>query len=139
MRVLCIARHPMLSQHIASLCTSASVDCHPVVGMIEGMYAARASQPEVVLCEVDLLVPDAMRAWEEDPVVSLVPLLAVSLSRRQNETPMLLGAPVAGYLYLPTLGSHDLGRALAAASGRGTSAPHDAYRWSRDTESAPIA
>lgn len=139
MRVLCIARHPMLSQHMAALCTSAAAECKAVVGMVEGMRQARIAPPEVVLCEVDLLVPDAMRAWDEDPVVTRVPLLAVSLTRRQNETPMLLGAPVAGYLYLPTLGTHDLARALAAAMGQGASAPVDAYRWNRDMESAPLA
>lgn len=139
MRVLCIARHPILSHHIAALCTSADADCRPVVGMLDGMQVARVSLPEVVLCEVDLLLPDAMRAWEEDPIVARVPLLAVSLTRRQNESPMLLGAPVAGYLYLPTLDAHDLGRALAAASGHGASAPVEAYRWSHGVESAPIA
>jgi len=138
MRVLCIARHPMLSQHIAALCTSAAAECRPVVGMIEGMREARISQPEVVLCEVDLLVPDAMRAWDEDPVVTRVPLLAVSLTRRQNESPMLLGAPVAGYLYLPTIDTRDLARALAAAIGQGASAPSDAYQWKRNLESAPV-
>jgi hypothetical protein len=139
MRVLGIARHPMLSQHIAALCTAAGAECQPVVGMVEGMRAARISPPDVVLCEVDLLFPDAMRAWDEDPVVASVPLLAVSLTRRQNESPILLGAPVAGYLYLPTLDERDLARALAASCGRGASAPADAYRWSPDAESAPIA
>lgn len=139
MHVLCIARHPILSQHIASLCTSAGAGCEPVVGMLEGMRVARSGSHEVVLCEVDLLVPDAMRAWDEDPIVASIPLLAVSLTRRQNETPMLLGAPVSGYLYLPTVGPRDLARALGAACGKPVTAPVDAYRWKHGVESAPIA
>lgn len=135
MRVLCIARHAMLSQHIASLCATAAEECTPVVGMQEGMREARVSRPDVVLCEVDLLVPDAMRCWDEDPVVSTVPLLAVSLTRRQNESPNPAGAPVAGYLYLPTLDTRDLARALGAATGSGASAPFGAYRWKHDVES----
>jgi hypothetical protein len=138
MNVLCIARHPILSEHIASLCTSAGAQAEPVVGMLEGMRAARRGVHEVVLCEVDLLVPDAMRAWDEDPVVSNIPLLAVSLTRRQNETPMLLGAPVSGYLYLPTVGPQDLARALSAACGIRVTAPADAYRWKHGVESAPM-
>lgn len=139
MRVLCIARHPMLSEHIASVCTAAGARCEPVVGMPDGMHEARRTLPVVALCEVDLLVPDVMRAWEEDPILAHIPLLAVSLSRRQNETPMLLGAPVAGYLYLPTVSDSDLASALAAACGEPVVAPAGAYRWSRGVESAPVA
>jgi hypothetical protein len=103
------------------------------------MRLARAIAPHAVLCEVDLLVPETMRAWEADSQLGVIPLLAVSLTRRQNEVPMLAGAPVCGYLYLPTLADSDLGRALAAASRGVPSAPSGAYRWSTTAEPTPVA
>lgn len=92
-----------------------------------------------MLCEVDLLVPETMRAWEADSQLGVIPLLAVSLTRRQNEVPMLAGAPVSGYLYLPTLADSDLGRALTAAARGLPSPPSGAYRWSTAVEPTPVA
>lgn len=139
MHIVCIARHPMLSEHIASLCASAGGVGKPAVGADEGMRLARAVRPHAVLCEVDLLVPETMRTWESDPELGGIPLLAVSLTRRQNEVPMLAGAPVAGYLYLPTLADCDLGRALSAATRGVPAGPSDAYRWNETVERTPVA
>ena len=139
MHIVCIARHPMLSEHIAALCVAAGGVGKPAVGTEEGMRLARAIAPHAVLCEVDLLVPETMRAWETDSQLGVIPLLAVSLTRRQNEVPMLAGAPVSGYLYLPTLADSDLGRALAAAARGVPSAPSGAYRWSATAEPTPVA
>jgi hypothetical protein len=129
MRILCIARHVILSRHIAALCAEAGGDCRIAVGAEEGLRAARLDPPDVVLCEVDLLSPEAISDWEREPGVARVPLLAVSLTRRQNESPALAGTPLAGYLYLPTLGRADLERTLAAAADRCATAPRNAYRW----------
>lgn len=139
MRTVCIARHPMLSQHLAMVCASAGSESHSAVGVAEGSRLALETHPDVVLCEVDLLVSDTLEAWESDPVLGRLPLLAVSLTRRHNETPILAGTPVAGYLYLPELSTRDLARALSAATGRGATAPDGAYRWKRDEEPTPVA
>lgn len=139
MHIVCIARHPMLSEHIAALCVAAGGVGRPAVGTDEGMRLARAIAPHAVLCEVDLLAPETMRAWEADSQLGVIPLLAVSLTRRQNEVPMLAGAPVAGYLYLPTLADSDLGRALTAAARGVPSSPSGAYRWAATAEPTPVA
>jgi hypothetical protein len=52
---------------------------------------------------------------------------------------MLAGAPVAGYLYLPTLADCDLGRALVAAARGVPSVPPNSYRWSTTVEPTPVA
>lgn len=139
MHIVCIARHPILSEHIAALCVAAGGIGRPAVGADEGMRLARAISAHAVLCEVDLLMPETMRAWESDPQLGGIPLLAVSLTRRQNEVPMLAGAPVAGYLYLPTLADCDLGRALVAAARGVPSVPPNSYRWSTTVEPTPVA
>ena len=126
----------MLSHHIAALCAEAGGECQSAVGTDEGLRIAREAPPDVVLCEVDLLIPERMTEWERESRVAGVPLLAVSLTRRQNESPVLAGTPLAGFLYLPALGPVDLTRALAAAT-RGALAPPDAYRWDADVEPSP--
>lgn len=141
MRVLCVARHIVLSRHIATLCADAGGDCRIAVGADEGLRAARRDPPDVVLCEVDLLAPETVSAWEREPGLAQVPLLAVSLTRRQNESPVIAGMPPSGYLYLPALGMSDLRRALSAATGRGATAPANALRWpfAEQSTPAPIA
>lgn len=129
MRVLCIARHAILSRHIARLCADAGGECRTAVGTDAGLRSARLDPPDVVLCDVDLLLPEVVQEWERDRALAGVPLLAASLTRRPNESPIAPGAPVAGYLYLPTLTRDALGRALCAASGRTVSVPDHAYRW----------
>jgi DNA-binding response OmpR family regulator len=139
MRILVVARHAILSRHIAALCADAGGDCRTAVGSDEGLRAARSESPDVVLCEVDLLAPEAFGQWERELGAERVPLLAVSLTRRQNESPVVAGSLLAGYLYLPTLGRADLSRALNAATGHGASAPANAYQWAAVPEPTPAA
>ena len=127
----------MLSRHIAALCADAGGDCRIAVGADDGLRAARHDPPDVVLCEVDLLVPETVSAWEREPCLARVPLLAVSLTRRQNESPVIAGTPLAGFLYLPALCEADLERALFAATGRGATAPPNALRWPSAEAPAP--
>lgn len=139
MRILCIGRHEILSRHVAALCDQSSAECCSVVGMEEGMRQAVSLQPEMVLCDVDLLAPDVMRIWEDEATLRRIPVLAVSLSRKPNEVPAFPGTPVAGFLYLPSLRAGDLERAIVAASGRGVSAPAHAYRVAPDAARVPTA
>jgi hypothetical protein len=129
----------MLSQHIAARCADVGADCQSAVGVDAGLRLARHTPPHVVLCEVDLLIPGAMDEWERESRLADVPLLAVSLTRRHNESPVLAGSPIAGFLYLPALDVADLSRALSAATGSGTLVPSDAYRWDADAEPTPKA
>lgn len=139
MRVLCIARHAFLSGHIARLCAETGAECRTAVGSDAGLRAARLEPPDVVLWEVDLLLPEAVTEYERDPKLARVPMLAVSLTRRQNESPVLPGPLIAGYLYLPSLSREALGRALCAATGRPVVAPDGAYRWQAVPEPAPAS
>lgn len=137
MRILCIGRHRILSQHLAAMCASGPAECAHAVGIDEGMRHARTWRPDVVLCDVDLLAPDVLRGWEQDAVLASQPVLAVSLSRKPNEVPAFPGTPVAGFLYLPSLATGDLERALVAACGRVATAPAGAYRMGMPSRTVP--
>ena len=82
MRVLCIARHIMLSRHIAALCADAGGDCRIAVGADEGLRAARHEPPDVVLCEVDLLVPETVSACRSESLSCSIASICSSLRTR---------------------------------------------------------
>jgi hypothetical protein len=129
MRAVCIARHRYLSDHICSLVQDADVDATPVVGFEEGMHVARTALPDVVLCEYDLLVTAPLNEWEEDPQLSRVPVIAVSLTRRPDESHLLDTNGIAGFLYLPMLTREMTAKVVrAATAGRIRPAPQ-ALRW----------
>jgi len=126
MRVLCVGRHPFLSAHLCRFFDALGVITRPAVGLEEAIDAAAGHQPDAVICDYDLLATIPLEAWERDPLLSRLPVIAVSLTRRPNEVHVLDVNGIAGFLYLPTL---ERDRALqvlgAAASWRraGVSAP----------------
>lgn len=126
MRVLCVGRHPYLSVHLCRFFDSLGVSTRPVVGLDEAIDAAAAYEPDAVVCDYDLLATIPLDGWERDPLLSRLPVIAVSLTRRPEEVHLLDVNGIAGFLYLPTL---ERERALqmlgAAASWRraGVSAP----------------
>jgi hypothetical protein len=137
MRVLCVARHGVLSDHLASLFRGFGADTCSAVGLAEAVGAARSFAPQAVICDYDLLATVSLSAWERDPHLARVPIVAVSLTRRPDEVQALDINSVAGFVYLPSLEREDGVRLLAALSGRGASAGPTTPR--RDTPESVTA
>jgi hypothetical protein len=126
MRVLCVGRHPFLSAHLCRFFEALGVDSHAVVGLESAVEAAAAHAPDAVICEYDLLATISLESWERDPLLSRLPVIAVSLTRRPDEVHLMDVNGIAGFLYLPTLDrEHALRMLGAAASWRrsGVTAP----------------
>ncbi|HKO16192.1 MAG TPA: hypothetical protein VJU87_08130 [Gemmatimonadaceae bacterium] len=124
MRVLCVGRHPYLSDHRCRFVESLGVEAQAAVGLEQAADRATAYRPDAVLCDSDLLATLPLDRWERDPLLSRLPLIAVSLTRRPGEAPPLDVNGIGGILYLPTLDREDARRLLAVvASARGVSAP----------------
>jgi len=114
MRVLCIGRHPFLSEHLCRFFESLGVDSIPCVGINEAASLVPAHEPDAIICDYDLLATMSLGDWEQDPTLSKVPVIAVSLTRHPGEAHLLDINGIAGFLYLPTLDREDARRLLAA-------------------------
>ena len=114
MRALCVGRHPFLSEHLCRLFEGMGVDARPCVGLEDAAARARAESPDVVIADYDVLVTSPLDEWEQDPALSHVPIIAVSLTRDAGESHLLDRNGIAGFLYLPTLELEDGIRLLAA-------------------------
>ena len=88
------------------------------VGLDEALAAAREAPPDVVLCDYDVLATVPLERWERDELLSRRPVIAVSLTRRAAEQPVVDVNAIAGCLYLPTLKHEDAVRVLAGAARR---------------------
>jgi hypothetical protein len=131
MRVLCVARHGVLSDHLASLFRDFGAETCTAVGLADALGVARSFAPEAVICDYELLATVSLSTWERDPQLACVPIVAVSLTRRPDEVHALDVNNVAGFVYLPSLEREDGVRLLAALSGRGARA--ESMRPRRDT------
>ena len=120
MRLLCVGRHAYLAEHIASRFRAHGAEAYPVVGLEPAARQACADAPDVVLCEYDLLATNPLGAWERDPVLSRVPVVAVSLTRRPHEACAFDVNGIAGFLYLPTLDHEAALGMLSALAARAT-------------------
>ena len=118
MRALCVGRHRFLSDHIGAFFGGIGLDCVSVVGVSEAAAAAAEHRPDVVICEYDLLATHPLREWESDPVLSRVPVIAVSLTRRADESNVLDVNGIAGFHYLPALTAEDARAVLRAVRPR---------------------
>jgi len=124
MRVLCVGRHAFLSEHLCRVFGDTAVECEPAVGAAEALRKAAAFEPHVVVSDCDLLTPGLLDSWTREPALADVPVLAVSLTRRPEETlpPDLFG--LAAVVYLPALGPEQAAALLAGLHRpRGVSAP----------------
>jgi hypothetical protein len=122
MRILCVGRHGVLSEHLASLFQGFGAETCAAVGLDEAVVVGRAFEPQAVICDYDLLASVSLSTWEQDPVLSRVPVVAVSLTRRPEEAHVLDVNSVSGFVYLPALERAD-GERLLAAIERAVSAP----------------
>jgi hypothetical protein len=114
MRVVCVGRHPYLSEHLVRFFENLGVECIPCVGLEQATELVSAKDPDAVICEYDLLATMSLAAWEEDPVLGQVPVIAVSLTRHPGEAHLLDVNGIAGFLYLPTLDPENAQRVLGA-------------------------
>jgi hypothetical protein len=116
MRVLCVGRHPFLSGHLCRFFDGLGVSSRAAVGVEDAIEVAAAYQPDAVICDYDLLATTPLDGWERDPLLSRLPVIAVSLTRRPNEIRVLDVNGIAGFLYLPTLEREQALQVLGAAA-----------------------
>jgi DNA-binding NarL/FixJ family response regulator len=137
MRVLCVARHTFLSDHLCRFFEMLGVDTIPCVGVEDAIKAVRIEDPDAVICDYDLLATNSIADWERDPALGSVPVIAVSLTRQPGEAQLLDINGIAGFLYLPTLEPEDAHRVLdAVRRKRGGINPPNVLPWPRTT---PVA
>lgn len=118
LRVLCVGRHIYLSEHISRFFRDLGLETCCAVGLDEAVLLARDNEPQVVVCDYDLLATLSLEAWESDELLSRTPVIAVSLTRRPTEVHLLDVNGIAGFLYLPTLDPGLALRILTAATAR---------------------
>jgi len=118
LRALCIARHCFLSEHIARYFSGMGIDTTEAVGLESALQMAAKALPDVVICDYDLLATISLEKWERDAMLSNVPVIAVSLTRRAQELQLLDINGIAGFLYLPTLETASALRISRAAAVR---------------------
>ena len=123
MRLLCVARHAYLSEHLCRYFRGLGADCSAAVGVSEALSLVTRYEPHVIVCDCDLITPTLLDEWAVDLRTSDVPLLAVSLTRRPEELPPVELLGVAGVLYLPALERSQVLALLAGAHRRRGVAP----------------
>lgn len=122
LRALCVGRHQILGDHLARYFEQFGLETAYAVGIEGAITVARTVRPDVVICDYDLLATLPLDAWENDALLSRTPVVAVSMTRRPDETHLLDVNGIGGFLYLPTLRREDvlviLGGASAPRYGR---------------------
>ncbi len=103
-----------------------NIQCETAVGVEGARVVARSFEPHLVVAECELLNPSVLETWSMEGALSDVPVLAVSLTRRPEESLTSEHCGLGG-VYLPTL---DRDSVLALLDGamkpRGVRAPQDA-------------
>ena len=140
MRVLCIGRHPFLSEHLCRFFGSLGLDTVPCVGIPEAVAAVISAEPDAIICDYDLLATMSLVSWEDNPTLSSVPVIAVSLTRHPGEAHLLDVNGIAGFLYLPTLDREDALSLLNAVQRRRRpiSPPPTTLQWPGTTPVAQL-
>ncbi len=98
-----MGRHPYLSDHLCSVFRDFGLETAPAVGLDGALAAAGERTFDLVVCDYDLLAVVPLEEWERDGLLSRIPVVAVSLTRRQEEVHLLDVNGIAGFLYLPAL------------------------------------
>jgi hypothetical protein len=133
MRVLCVARHPFLSDHLCRFFEELGVDTVPCVGTRGVAAALCIADFDAVICDYDLLATMPMTEWEHDPALAGVPVIAVSLTRHPGEAHLLDVNGIAGFLYLPSLDRDDARRFLDGLRRKPGINPPAVLQWPRTT------
>jgi DNA-binding NarL/FixJ family response regulator len=134
MRVLCVGRHPYLSEHLCRFFDDYGIETVPCVGAREAVELIPLHRPDAVICDYDLLATMPLDTWEKDPALAGIPVVAVSLTRHPGEAHLLDVNGIAGFFYLPTLQPADVHRVLAGVrSTRGGINPPSVLPWPGST------
>lgn len=114
MRVLCVGRHMFLSEHLCRFFDKLGAECTPAVGVAEVVAVAEWFDPHVIVADCDLLSSNLLDEWSRLPSLREVSVVAVSLTRRPEESvaPDICGS--SAVVYLPRLGRE---QALALIAG----------------------
>jgi hypothetical protein len=118
LRAVCVARHSFLTGHLARYFTSLGVSTSEMVGLNPVIESADRRAPNVVICDYDLLCALPIHKWEQHPLLSSTPVVAVSLTRKSQELHLTDVDGIAGFLYLPTLEPEQALQILRAATSR---------------------
>ena len=137
MRVLCVARHPFLSEHLGRFFEQLGVETVPCVGLAEATEIAPAKAIDAVICDYDLLAALSSDVWETHALLTADPVIAVSLTRHPGDAHLRDATGVAGFFYLPTLEADAARAMLAAIGGRGSINPPDVLPWLGTTSIRP--
>jgi len=116
LRALCVGRHRFLADHFARFFATMGIDTRHATGLHDALEASRAFRPEVVICEYEVLATLSLETWEQDGLLSRMPVIAVSLTRRPHEAHLLDVNGIAGFLYLPLLDRDAAMRIISAAA-----------------------
>jgi hypothetical protein len=116
LRALCVARHAFLAEHFARFFATLGIETRGAVGLEHALTESRGFAPDVVICEYELLATLSLDAWEQDELLSRLPLIAVSLTRRPHEAHVLDVNSIGGFLYLPLLDGSAALRVISAAA-----------------------
>lgn len=139
MKALCVARHKYLSEHFCRFFDGLGIDTVPCVGMAEATAAVPTHDPDLVICDYDVLATVSLTSWESDPVLARIPFIAVSMTRHPGEAHLLDVNGIAGFLYLPTLEAEDAHRLLSAIrQTRGVIDPPSVLPWQGTTSLAQL-
>src|SRR2546423_13668739 len=118
LRSLCIARHCFLSEHIARYFAQMGVVTTNAAGIDPAADSVGDVAPDVVICDYDVLANLPLERWENNALLSKIPVIAVSLTRRAEELHLFDINGIAGFLYLPTLEQAPAMQILRAAASR---------------------
>lgn len=136
MRVLCVGRHVFLSEHLCRYFSQAGTECEPAVGAADALRKAAEFEPHVVVSDADLLTPALLESWAREPALAAVPVLAVSLTHRPEESSPAELAGLAAVVYLPGLDREQAAALLTSLHRpRGVSAPS---RWRVDAPTSSV-
>lgn len=114
MRVLCVGRHAYLSEHLCRYFQEAGAECEPAVGAAEALRKAAELEPHVVVSDCDLVTPGLLDSWAREPALAHVPVLAVSLTRKPEESAPAALSGLAAVVYLPGLEREQVAALLAS-------------------------
>lgn len=138
MRVLCVARHPYLSEHLERLFGRLDAETTACVGIHEATDWLMTHRADVMVCDYDLIAAVPRERWE-DTIPSATPVIVVSMTRRANEAHLPDARSVAGFIYLPTFDEDDAQHALdTLGRDRSVTAPANGLTWAASIPSAQL-
>ena len=116
LRALCVGRHRFLADHFARFFAGLGVETADAVGLDHALVVSRTFRPQVVICEYEVLATLSLEGWEQDELLSGMPVIAVSLTRQPHEAHLLDVNGIGGFLYLPLLDRAAAVRIISAAA-----------------------